>query len=82
MGKYKRKYKQGKIIRSVAEFEQCESNWYMVKFGGMTDKLKPMHISFLTSWQYHTLYRFIKNGCVFEAVENNDSEISVEKLVE
>lgn len=73
----KRKYKRGKLIRSVAEFEKCESAWYIVYFG--TTRPKTIHRSFLESWQYRTLKNFINKGEVFIAVDAN-SKIDYEQI--
>ena len=65
-----RKYKRGKQIKSVGEFEQSKSLWFMVRYGV---EEKTTHYGFLISWQYHLLERFIKAGRIFEA-ERKDSE--------
>lgn len=64
----KAKYKRGKQIRSMCDFEHSNANWYKVLFGEERTK----HRGFLESWQYHTLEMFIKNGRVFEAVLKED----------
>ena len=63
----KRKYKRGKQIKSVGEFEQSNATFFRVRFG---EKEKTIHYGFLESWQYHTLSLFIYRGCVFEAEAN------------
>jgi len=63
----KAKYRQGKRICSVAEFETCESRWY--KFNGKT-----IHRSFLTSLQYQTLSDAIKSGRLYTAEFIDESE--------
>lgn len=60
------KYKQGKQICSVAEFEKSERLYFRVKFG---DKFLTRHRGFLISWQYRTLKNFINRGWVFEAIQ-------------
>lgn len=60
----KPKYKKGKQICSMADFEKSECLYFKVKFG---DKFKTKHKSFLISWQYRTLLNFIRSGRVFEA---------------
>ena len=70
MVKMARKYKRGKQIKSVAEFEQSKSKWFWVLFG---NKEKTIHFGFLISWQYQLLYKFIRNGWIFEA-ERKDGE--------
>lgn len=61
----KRKYKKGKMINSVAEFENSKSRFFIVYFGA--DHCRTIHYSFLEAWQYHTLKNFIKKGAVYEA---------------
>ena len=58
------KYKKGKKIESVADFEKSNSLWYRVVFG---NNERTKHRGFLESWQYHTLDLFIRNGWVYEA---------------
>ena len=50
----KPKYKQGKQIGSVADFEKSECLYFKVKFG---NKIQTKHRAFLISWQYRTLKR-------------------------
>ena len=52
------------MIRTVAEFSNSESTFYVVLFG-FQEKTK--HRAFLISWQYRTLEKFINDGCVYEA---------------
>lgn len=59
-----RKYKKGKMIRTVAEFSKSGSTFYIVRFG-FQEMTK--HRAFLISWQYRTLERFINDGNVYEA---------------
>ena len=56
----KPKYKQGKRICSISEFEACESLWY--KWNGKT-----RHRSVLISLQYRTLLNTINNGRLYIA---------------
>ena len=56
----KAKYKQGKQICSIAEFDACESKWY--KWNGTT-----RHRSALMSLQYRTLLNTIMNGRLYVA---------------
>ena len=56
----KPKYKQGKQITSVAQFENSTSKWF--KWNGLT-----RHRSVLESLQYHTLSMAIYHGRVFVA---------------
>ena len=64
----KRMYKQGKQICSMADFENSESRFFIVRFGS---KRCTRHRSFLISWQYRTLSNFIANGWLYEA-DNED----------
>ena len=66
----KRKYKRGRAIRRIEDFEYCPSEFYIVKFG-KTDKT--LHYSFLISWQYRTLKKFIELRCVFAAERIGES---------
>ena len=61
----KPKYKQGKQICSMADFEKSECLYFKVKFG---NKIQTKHRAFLISWQYRTLKMFIDRGWVFEAI--------------
>lgn len=78
----KSKYKRGKQIRSMCDFEHSKALWYKVLFGN-SERTK--HRSFLISWQYHTLELFISAGRVFEAylfddaVTDNKNEDFAEK---
>lgn len=56
----KGKYKQGEIIHTISEFDQCESLWY--KWNGKTT-----HRSVLMSLQYRTLLNAIINGMLYVA---------------
>ena len=67
----KPKYKRGKQIKSMADFEKSGSTWFRVLFG-MKERTK--HRSFLISWQYHTLEMFIRAGRVFEAEPAGDND--------
>ena len=60
----KPKYKQGKRIMSMADFEKSECLYFKVKFG---NRIQTKHRGFLISWQYRTLKLFIDGGLVFEA---------------
>ena len=66
-----RKYKRGKQIKTVGEFEQSNATFFWVLFGQNTERT--VHRAFLISWQYHTLELFIKRGWVFEA-DRKDGE--------
>jgi len=56
----KARYKQGKQICSIAEFDVCESKWY--KWNGAT-----RHRSALMSLQYRTLLNTINSGRLYVA---------------
>lgn len=60
----KAKYKRGKQLRSVADFENSKAECFRIRFG---DKEKTLHRGFIDSWQYHYLRCMIKYGRVFEA---------------
>ena len=66
----KSKYKQGKQICSMADFENSECRYFKVKFG---NRIQTKHRGFLISWQYRTLKLFIDGGLVFEAQEEGES---------
>ena len=56
----KARYKQGKRIYSISEFDTCESLWY--KWNGRTT-----HRSVLISLQYRTLLNTIIGGRLYTA---------------
>ena len=60
----KAKYKRGKKIVSIGDFEKSHATFFRVRFG--KDELT-RHRGFLESWQYHTLHSFIHGGCIYEA---------------
>lgn len=60
----KAKYKRGRKIESVGDFEKSEARFYRVCFG---NNERTKHRGFLEAWQYHTLELFIRNGWVYEA---------------
>lgn len=62
--KNERKYKSGKLIQTVADFENSKCDFFMVTFGNRTT---PRHRAFLISWQYRTLKNFIDRGWIYEA---------------
>lgn len=61
----KRKYRRGKQICSISDFDHSESKFYIVYFGSTNPRT--IHRSFLMSWQYRTLLNSIIRGGVFEA---------------
>ena len=56
----KAKYKQGKQICTISDFDNNGKRWY--KWNGKTT-----HRSVLISLQYRTLKGFILNGMIYEA---------------
>lgn len=60
----KRKYKRGAQIKTIAEFDQCESKWFVIRY---PDHDKTLHRSFIISWQYRTLLGFINRGMLYKA---------------
>ena len=65
----KARYKKGKRICSISEFDTCKNIWY--KWNGKT-----IHRSFLTSLQYYTLWNDINNGRLYtaELIDEEESE--------
>ena len=63
------KYKQGRQIHSISEFDSCESLWY--KWNGRT-----RHRSVLMSLQYRTLLNTIIGGRLYVAEPIEDKHIS------
>lgn len=65
----KAKYKQGKQIHSISEFDACENKWY--KWNGAT-----RHRSALMSLQYRTLLNTILSGRLYtaELIDKAESE--------
>lgn len=70
----KPKYKQGKQIHSISEFETCESHWY--KWNGKT-----RHREVLISLQYRTLLNMINSGRLYtaELIDKTESEVKDNK---
>ena len=66
----KSKYRQGKRIKTISEFDQCESLWY--KWNGKTT-----HRSVLISLQYRTLLNSIMAGRIYVAERGTDAETEV-----
>ena len=61
----KPKYKRGKLISSIADFDKSECKYYKVLFGA---KEKTLHHGFVKSWQFHMLKDLIRARRVYEAV--------------
>ena len=60
-------YRQGKQIKSITNFDQCESKFY--KWNGKT-----VHRSVLISLQYRTLKLAIMGGRLFVAERETDGK--------
>ena len=58
------KYTKGKQIKSLSEFETCESKFFKVKFG---DKERTIQRSFLINWSFRQLTKFIYCGLIAQA---------------
>ena len=61
------KYKVGKRIETISDFDHCESLWY--KWNGRTT-----HRSVLMSLQYRTLLQTIINGRLYTAERKEERE--------
>lgn len=55
----------GNQIKNMRMYENYTGQFFMVKFGNGYPKT--MHRSFIESWQYRVLERFVKSGRVFKA---------------
>ena len=58
-----RKYKQGKQIKSVAQYESAALFLTFFMVHGRTT-----HKGWIESWQYRTLQKIIKSGAMYEAL--------------
>ena len=56
----KPKYKQGRKIETVADFEKSKCSYFKV-YG------KTTHRAWIESWQYRVLENFIKASAIYEA---------------
>lgn len=58
-----RKYKKGKLIKSVAQYESTSKflTFFMVQG-------KTTHKAWIESWQYRVLRNAINNGIIYEAL--------------
>lgn len=61
-----RKYKQGKKITSLQEFEKSDCLWFEVH---LTGRFRMWHRSALESLQVHTLKNWLYSGKVFETIK-------------
>lgn len=68
----KRKYKKGRKIFTLNDFETTDNDLFIVQFGWDRSLEKTLHRGFLISWQYRMLRDFILNGQVYEAVQKDD----------
>ena len=60
-----KKYAEGKLIRSVADFERSNADLYIVSYGGY--KKTTTHRGWIMSWQYQYLKNMIRRGWLHEA---------------
>ena len=71
------KYKKGKQIRSISEYEiSTKLNGQKMFWINCGPKGYVRHVGWIESWQYRLLKQFIEGGFVFEAVlrrKNDDS---------
>lgn len=61
--KYKRgdwEYKQGEQIKTISEFDRCESRWYILN-GEVKSR------GAIMMFRYRTLLKFIINGLLYRA---------------
>lgn len=63
MRKYK--FRPGLAVINMHRFVELASEDRWIYYWG-----KPLHPGFYTSWQYHTIERYIKGGYLREAIEN------------
>ena len=62
----KPKYKDGKQIKTILQFERSTCDWYRLHHMG-PKRTKTVHRAFLISWQYQFLKNFINKGWIYEA---------------
>lgn len=60
-----KKWKQGKKIKSMAQYEKSNATIFIVNG-------KAYHIGWIESWQYRVLKDAIRNGRVYEAVRRKE----------
>ena len=72
-----RKYKKGKQIRSISEYEiSTKINGQKMFWIACGPQGYVRHVGWIESWQYRLLKQFIDNGYLYEAVfrsEDNDT---------
>ena len=61
-----RKYKLGKRLTSMAEFEQSDKTFFIIRF---KDALGTRSRKIIEGWQYKTIKAYIDKGHLFEADE-------------
>jgi hypothetical protein len=72
----KAKYKQGRKIESVADFEKSKCTYFKVHG-------KSTHRAWIESWQYRVLKNFINAGVIYEAeLIDKESETPFKKQSE
>ena len=69
----KRKYKKGRQLQTVSDFENSTSNWFIVCYG-IKEKEKTTHRGWITSWQYHMLKDIANSGRLYEAEMEEEDE--------
>lgn len=71
------KYKRGKRIRSISEYEiSTKLNGQKMFWIQCTPQGYVRHVGWIESWQFSLLKMFIENGYVYEAIlkeKENDS---------
>lgn len=65
----KKKYKKGKQIRSIAEFEQSSCEFFIWNYA-------TRHRAVLVSLQYRTLKGIINHGCLYEAKKIEEEDVN------
>lgn len=64
----KGKYKRGRLITSLDDFDKCESDYYKVLFGADGSRERTMHKGYMVGWQFHYISCMIHGKKVYEAV--------------
>ena len=64
----KAKYKRGRLITSLDDFDKCQSKFYMVLFGADRKNEKTMHKGYMVGWQARYVRDMIYDKRVYEAV--------------
>lgn len=66
------KFKRGKQLLTVSDFDRCESLWYIVYYDGVHPRTR--HRGVLISLQYRTLMNYIHRGAIYEAIERGTDD--------